>query len=123
MTDPVTCSILPGAGPVCASDFTFSFMIPFKFQKDTPKPTNPDIKLTKLEAHTVYVRYVIEIQLELFNFTKAMTKGAWRQSQACRPYLYASFLKWQGHQGVFSLAMGTFMIPIKFQKDTQTNKP
>ncbi|XP_033643498.1 heme-binding protein 2-like [Asterias rubens] len=56
MTDPVTCSILPGAGPVCASDFTFSFMIPFKFQKDTPKPTNPDIKLTKLEAHTVYVR-------------------------------------------------------------------
>ncbi len=56
MTAPVTCSIKPGPGPVCASDFIFSFMVPFKFQKDTPLPTNPAITLTKLEAHKVYVR-------------------------------------------------------------------
>jgi len=56
MTVPVINSVLPGKGPVCANNFTFSFFVPFEFQKNTPKPTNPALFLSSLDQHKVYVR-------------------------------------------------------------------
>ncbi|XP_022110842.1 heme-binding protein 2-like [Acanthaster planci] len=56
MTVPVINSVQPGLGPVCASNFTFSFFVPFEFQSNTPKPTNPELFLTTLDQHKAYVR-------------------------------------------------------------------
>jgi len=56
MTVPVINTVIPGTGPVCATKFTFSFFVPFEFQKNTPKPTSPDLFLSELPEQKVYVR-------------------------------------------------------------------
>jgi hypothetical protein len=38
MTTPVVVEVLPGAGPFCDSFFTVSFMVPFKYQPNPPRP-------------------------------------------------------------------------------------
>ena len=57
MTCPVLIRIIPGQGPACKDDFTMSFYIAPKVA-DPPKPTDPNVTLTNLPAHTVYVRLV-----------------------------------------------------------------
>ncbi|XP_038064105.1 heme-binding protein 2-like [Patiria miniata] len=56
MTVPVINRIQPGLGPVCASNFTVSFFVPFKFQSNTPKPTKKELFINTLGQEKVYVR-------------------------------------------------------------------
>merc|ERR1719447_2351291 len=41
MTKPVSARIIPGEGPNCGSNFTMSFLVPEKFQENSPEPTDP----------------------------------------------------------------------------------
>jgi len=55
MTVPVTATIQPGPGPVCASNFTYSFFVPFDYQSDPVPPTASDVFLDKQNLGCVYV--------------------------------------------------------------------
>ena len=55
MTAPVLVRIIPGQGPACKDDFRMSFFIAPKVT-DPPKPTNPNVTLSKLPAQTAYVK-------------------------------------------------------------------
>ncbi|XP_005809612.1 heme-binding protein 2-like [Xiphophorus maculatus] len=56
MTAPVTCHVVPGAGPACESQFTVSFYIPDELQENPPEPTDPDVFLEDRKEFTAYVR-------------------------------------------------------------------
>ncbi|EGD73881.1 hypothetical protein PTSG_05576 [Salpingoeca rosetta] len=55
MTAPVTVQVYPGSGPYCKSTFTVSFMVPFAFQPNPPKPASKDVYIESEPAHTTYV--------------------------------------------------------------------
>ena len=52
MAVPVAVKVLPGKEP---SNFTTLFFVPFAYQENTPKPTNPLLFLTELPELTAYV--------------------------------------------------------------------
>lgn len=56
MTAPVSCRVVPGAGPACESQFTVSFYIPEEHQSAPPQPTDPDVFIENRKAFTAYVR-------------------------------------------------------------------
>lgn len=55
MGTPVATRIEPGQGPACESNFTVLFFVPFKYQANTPAPTDPTVAFVNLPAITVYV--------------------------------------------------------------------
>ncbi|MED6268648.1 hypothetical protein CHARACLAT_024487 [Characodon lateralis] len=56
MTAPVTCHVVPGAGPACESQFTMSFYIPDELQANPPEPSDPDVFMEDRKEFTAYVR-------------------------------------------------------------------
>ena len=58
MTVPVTMQIQPDTEPESFSknDYTMSFFIPFKHQKDAPAPSAEDVQLTVVQPFCAYVR-------------------------------------------------------------------
>lgn len=59
MTVPVTMMMQPlqsGSGSFVKEDFTMSFFIPFKHQKDAPAPTADDVELNTVKPFCAYVR-------------------------------------------------------------------
>ena len=57
MTAPVINRVIPGAGPVCENNFTYSFYVPSKYQESgPPAPTADNVRVTTLESHRAYVR-------------------------------------------------------------------
>ena len=58
MTVPVTMQIQPDTKPESFSknDYTMSFFIPFKHQKDAPAPSAEDVQLTVVQPFCAYVR-------------------------------------------------------------------
>ena len=46
----------PGSGSFVKEDFTMSFFIPFKHQKDAPAPSAGDVELTTVKPFCAYVR-------------------------------------------------------------------
>ena len=58
MTVPVTMKIQPDTKPESFSknDYTMSFFIPFKHQKDAPAPSAEDVQLTVVQPFCTYVR-------------------------------------------------------------------
>ena len=58
MTVPVTMKIQPDTKPESFSknDYTMSFFIPFKHQKDAPAPSAEDVQLTVVQPFCAYVR-------------------------------------------------------------------
>ncbi|XP_029352598.1 heme-binding protein 2 [Echeneis naucrates] len=56
MTAPVTCLVVPGAGPACESKFTVSFYIPEEHQASPPEPSDPDVFVESRKEFTAYVR-------------------------------------------------------------------
>ena len=57
MTAPVINHVIPGAGPVCENNFTYSFYVPTKYQKSgPPAPTADNVYVTTLKSHMAYVR-------------------------------------------------------------------
>ncbi|KAM4713247.1 heme-binding protein 2 [Anableps anableps] len=56
MTAPVTCRVVPGAGPACESQFTVSFYIPDDLQANPPEPSDQDVFLEDRKEFTAYVR-------------------------------------------------------------------
>eukprot|EP00043_Microstomoeca_roanoka_P024297 m.260986 g.260986 ORF g.260986 m.260986 type:complete len:216 (-) comp42519_c0_seq1:51-698(-) len=55
MTAPVTVAVLPGASPFCKSTFTVSFMVPFSFQPNPPRPSASNVYIETEAAHVAYV--------------------------------------------------------------------
>ena len=53
MTSPVSMEIHPGAGPNCKSNFTMSFYLDPKFQKNPPKPKDKDVYIESRPAMKV----------------------------------------------------------------------
>ncbi|XP_015227309.1 PREDICTED: heme-binding protein 2-like [Cyprinodon variegatus] len=56
MTAPVTCRVVPGAGPACESQFTVSFYIPDEHQANPPEPSDSDVFMEERKEFTAYVR-------------------------------------------------------------------
>ncbi|XP_013867004.1 heme-binding protein 2 [Austrofundulus limnaeus] len=56
MTAPVTCRVVPGAGPACESQFTVSFYIPDELQAEPPEPSEPEVFVENRKEFTAYVR-------------------------------------------------------------------
>ncbi|XP_072218607.1 heme-binding protein 2 [Leuresthes tenuis] len=56
MTAPVTCRVVPGAGPACESQFTISFYIPEEHQATPPPPSDSDVFVEERREFTAYVR-------------------------------------------------------------------
>ncbi|KAM9354213.1 heme-binding protein 2 [Pholidichthys leucotaenia] len=56
MTAPVTCHVVPGAGPACESRFTVSFYVPEEHQTSPPEPNNPEVFVENRKEFTAYVR-------------------------------------------------------------------
>ncbi|XP_040921139.1 heme-binding protein 2 [Toxotes jaculatrix] len=56
MTAPVTCRVVPGAGPACESQFTVSFYIPEEHHASPPEPSDPEVFLEHRKEFTAYVR-------------------------------------------------------------------
>lgn len=52
MTVPVTVKVLPGQQP---SNYTVQFFVPYAYQDNTPKPSNPAVFLSELPTLTAYV--------------------------------------------------------------------
>ncbi|XP_019863838.1 PREDICTED: heme-binding protein 2-like [Amphimedon queenslandica] len=55
MATPVATKIEPGQGPACESNFTILFFVPFKYQDNTPVPTDSSIAIVNLPSITAYV--------------------------------------------------------------------
>ena len=59
MTVPVINRVIPGEGPLCDNNFTYSFYVPSKYQDSgPPAPTNPDVYTNILPEFSAYVRLV-----------------------------------------------------------------
>ena len=58
MTVPVTMQMQPDetSGSFCKDNYTMSFFIPFKHQKDAPAPSAGDVHLTDTEPFCAYVK-------------------------------------------------------------------
>lgn len=57
MTVPVINRVIPGEGPLCDNNFTYSFYVPSKYQDSgPPAPTNPDVYTNILPEFSAYVR-------------------------------------------------------------------
>uniref|UniRef100_A0A1A8CL10 Heme binding protein 2 n=1 Tax=Nothobranchius kadleci TaxID=1051664 RepID=A0A1A8CL10_NOTKA len=56
MTAPVTCRVVPGAGPACESQFTISFYIPDELQSNPPEPSDTNVFMEDRKEFTAYVR-------------------------------------------------------------------
>ena len=56
MTSPVSMEIHPGAGPNCKSNFTMSFYVDPKYQKNTPKPKDRAVYIESRPAMKVLIR-------------------------------------------------------------------
>ncbi|RVE55814.1 hypothetical protein OJAV_G00229650 [Oryzias javanicus] len=56
MTAPVTCHVVPGAGPACESQFTISFYLPEEHQVSPPEPSEAGVFVEDRKEITVYVR-------------------------------------------------------------------
>ncbi|XP_041832705.1 heme-binding protein 2 [Melanotaenia boesemani] len=56
MTAPVTCRVVPGAGPACESTFTVSFYVPEEHQANPPAPNDQEVFVETRKEFTTYVR-------------------------------------------------------------------
>jgi len=100
MTAPVTTQVIPGTGPNCESQFTRSFYIPYIYQNNAPKPTNPDVYLTQQPETTVFVRshsgYTSEEQTlsELVALSQAINNSSMYKQGVFYTSGYDSPYKW-----------------------------
>ena len=56
LTSALMQPLQPGSGSFVKEDFTMSFFIPFKHQKDAPAPSADDVELTTVKPFCAYVR-------------------------------------------------------------------